>query len=90
MDPNVLMFTSWSSLGRRDPGRGKEGRGGGGDPGCRRTLFGSRGSEDEADSTCLENPCMSFPKLLGIYDTRAVVEVQVLHLFTLRPLSSCT
>lgn len=39
-------------------------------------MFGSRGSEDEVDSTCLEIPCMTFPKPLGIYDTREVVQVE--------------
>lgn len=73
---HVLVFTkegrSWSSLGRRDPptlcvcgGGGQVG------PSIRRT-FGSRGSEDEVDSTCLENPGMSFPKPLDIYDTGEV------------------
>lgn len=41
-------------------------------PSIRRTSFGSRGSEDEVDSTCLENPGMSFPKPLDIYDTGEV------------------
>lgn len=66
---HVLVFTkegrSWSGETRLLCGGGQVG------PSIRRT-FGSRGSEDEVDSTCLENPGMSFPKPLDIYDTGEV------------------